>query len=604
LLASLAATHSPAELHVYILDFGGRQLMVFRDLPHVGAIITADEEERITRLLRRLDRLLEERKTLLSDAGADDLYSFNEAHPGAALPAILVMVDNFAEFREGFDQLMPLLISLVRESRAYGIHFVVSAELPNALGGKLYTFFTERVALKLSDPVEYAGIVGRGARAVEDIPGRGYVKVGRGALELQVALPVGDSGEGQVVDETQKLAALVRAMRDAPFAPGDAQRPQPILTLAGRVRLVHLLESAPPVGARTRPVLAIDDRNLEPWNYDARGDGPHGMIIGPPASGKTTTLRSLVLSLAHSYTPEQVMLVLIDVQQRFFRYGGQWTLADLPHVVAVASQPEELPALVTQLETECNHLGGGNRAIFLIIDNYDSFIEEARSDRQSLPALAKLAREKGTDGFHVIIAGSADITRSAEELRKQVQMPRMGIALQSADLVSSLNGRVPRALVGAELPLGRGFVVKAGRSYMVQIATPYEDDEQIETALDAWVEQLRALHAGKQARWTVSEGQAETAEPARMAAQEAPRVEANARQPAAAATTPADGNQRSARPSRGIPEGVDVEALKPQLIARGLAPSLLALLSPIDIYHTAVEMKILIPDAEESRTGG
>ena len=72
LVATLAATHSPTELHVYILDFGGRQMNVLRDLPHVGEIITPDEEEKVTRLLRRLDQELNRRKTVLSDADADD----------------------------------------------------------------------------------------------------------------------------------------------------------------------------------------------------------------------------------------------------------------------------------------------------------------------------------------------------------------------------------------------------------------------------------------------------------------------------------------------------------------------------------------------------
>ncbi|MFN2167637.1 MAG: FtsK/SpoIIIE domain-containing protein, partial [Anaerolineae bacterium] len=79
LITTLVTTQSPQELHVYILDFGGRQLSVFQDLPHVGAIITPDEEDRVTRLLRQVDRVLEERKAVLSSARADDLYSYNRS---------------------------------------------------------------------------------------------------------------------------------------------------------------------------------------------------------------------------------------------------------------------------------------------------------------------------------------------------------------------------------------------------------------------------------------------------------------------------------------------------------------------------------------------
>ena len=39
-ITSLVSTHSPDELNIYIVDFGGRNLAVFKDLPHVGAFIT------------------------------------------------------------------------------------------------------------------------------------------------------------------------------------------------------------------------------------------------------------------------------------------------------------------------------------------------------------------------------------------------------------------------------------------------------------------------------------------------------------------------------------------------------------------------------------
>ena len=39
LLLALAATRSPAELHMYALDFGRGGLKTIRDLPHLGAVI-------------------------------------------------------------------------------------------------------------------------------------------------------------------------------------------------------------------------------------------------------------------------------------------------------------------------------------------------------------------------------------------------------------------------------------------------------------------------------------------------------------------------------------------------------------------------------------
>jgi hypothetical protein len=515
----------------------------------------------VTRLLRQLDRVLEERKAVLSSARADDLYSYNRSQPDKALPSILLVIDNFAEFRESFDNLMPALISLARESRAYGIHVALSAELPGSLGGKLYSLFTERLALKLSDPTEYVGIVGRGARGIDDIPGRGYVKVGRQALAFQTALPVSSLGDGQDLDDTQQLGYMVRMLREgAADLPSDGY-PQPVNTLATRVVLGDLLPAAT-TDATAWPVLGVEDRNLETWSLNLAAQGPHCMVVGPPNSGKTTTARSLILSWAQQNAPHKAALILVDYQQRLIRYGGQHTLADLPHVVATVTDNEGLASLIEALEVESGRLAEDERRILVAIDNYDTFADEARELPGALSALGQMARRWGTDGLHFVLAGSPGIVRSPEDLRKQVQMPRLGIALQTEDAVVALNGRIPRSLAQAELPPGRGFVVRSGRTFMLQVATPYDDDERQADSLDHWVDQIIDRYPGQQAPWW----------------------------------QPPEPEEEDAQASE-VPESVDLKALKKRLVEAGMDEDLVSLLSPVDMVNVARELKV--PVVEE-----
>ena len=603
LIASLAATHSPQDLHIYIMDFGGRQLNVFRELPHVGAVISPDEDERVVRLLRRLDEVLQSRKALISDAGADDLYSYNALHPDQPMPAILVVIDNFAEFRESYENLLPALISLGRESRANGIHFALSAGTSGALTGKLFSLFTERYALKLADPTEYTSIVGRGAQPIDDIAGRGYVKIGRKALEFQVALPAGSAGEAANLEETQKLTLLVRAFGESDSPQAKERLPFAVDILTSRVLLKNLLATAQNGlgGGHIRPVYGIEDLTLQPWAFDIPRLGPHCLFIGSPNSGKTTALRSLILSLAATYSPDEVMIVIGDMQRRISTYGGDFTLADLPHVVGMFENMAEIVTFVDNLKEEFAHRAAldrrKRRSVVIVIDNYDSFLEEAGRSQRVLADLAVLAREYGTSGLHFVLAGSPNITRSVDELRKQVQLSRFGIALQSAEMVQVLNGRVSRSLAQAELPLGRGFVVRSGRTFMLQIATPYEDEENQEDILDNWIETVQTRYPGQKAVWKSNGAGGEVDG---RAPHPAPPLSSTPGTPASAAIpiTPTTVEPAKTDPSpavrlRAVPEHINVESIKEQLKLKGFNEKLMRHLSPVDIVNVALEMKIV-----------
>jgi len=493
-ITSLVATHSPDELHIYALDFGGRGLDVMEGLPHLGASILPSEEERVQRLLRRLTSVLEERKSVLSQARADNLSTYNANNPSNVIPAILVVIDNFAEFRENYENQLDTLISLVRDSRAYGIHFLVTGEQPNSMPGKLYSLFTERMTLKLADSSEYSTIVGRGVSGIDEIAGRGFVAIDRTPLEFQTALPVSVTPEEEAegMDDAKKLAYVVHAMSRS----WKGARPQPIDILRPLIPLRSLL---PPMGdgsPRIQTILGLEDLDLQPATFDLQQKGPHFVIVGPPLSGKTTTVRSWILSLAHSYSPQQVAMVLVDFQQRLFKYGGQRTLADLPHVLTTVSEAGQLNDVVTNLTVEYSPSRPEDLPrpkIFFIADNYDDFsIVIGPSGTAKVTAykdLGDLARKYGPEGLHFVLCGSMNIMRGMDDLMKQVLAPRYGLGLDPSEGPQALGGRVRSGNSTLEFPPGRGYVVKSGRISLVQVALP-QDESNTEASLDQWVEEI------------------------------------------------------------------------------------------------------------------
>ncbi len=502
LIVSLAATHSPDELHIYILDFGGRGLDVLTTLPHVGASIMPSEEERVQRLLRKLSSMLEERKSILSQARSDNLLVYNATHPNSIIPAVLVVVDNFAEFRENFEALLEPFVGLVREGRAYGIHFIVTGEQPGSVPGKLFSLFTERMTLKLAEATDYSSVVGRGVPGIDEVAGRGFVAIDRTPLQFQTALPVAatQAEEATGLDDTKKLAMLADTMNNA----WHGARPQGIEVLHPVISLKSILPQEAPEKVQT--ILGLEDMDLKPAMFDLQLRGPHFLLIGPPLSGKTTALRSWVLSLSYLYPPERVALILVDFQQRFFKYGGKHTLADLPHILATVSEEESLNQVIKDLQGEYSRTlepGQFRPEIFFVADNYDDFGTVISSGYGAKSTayrdLGELGRKFGPEGFHVVIGGSLSILRTNDDLMRQVVAPRYGLGLDASDAPQALGGRV-RAGGATELPPGRGYVVKSGRTSMIQVATP-QLETNIEQSLDSWVEEISERYP-ERAQWS------------------------------------------------------------------------------------------------------
>ncbi|MEU8904727.1 type VII secretion protein EccCa [Streptomyces mirabilis] len=77
------------------------------------------------------------------------------------------------------------------------------------------------------------------------------------------------------------------------------------------------------------------------------GMGPHGLCVGATGSGKSELLRTLVLALAATHSPEDLTLVLVD-------YKGGATFApftDLPHVAGVITNLENQAGLVERVHS-------------------------------------------------------------------------------------------------------------------------------------------------------------------------------------------------------------------------------------------------------------
>jgi hypothetical protein len=199
-----------------------------------------------------------------------------------------------------------------------------------------------------------------------------------------------------------------------------------------------------------------------------------------------------------------------------------------------------------------------------MVDNYDSFSDEGSSkSRKSFETMTLLAREYGTAGLHFVVAGSLSGFSGVEDLRKQILSSSYGIALQSADAVDKLNGRMPRSLKDVELPAGRSFAIKSGRTAMLQLAVPYTSDDAVEPSLDAWVEKITAAYAGQKAVWS---------------------------QPA---ETQAEAGGKDGGSGKPSPASTEIEVLKAKLKQVGIPDEMMKTFAPQDVITMATQYGLM-----------
>jgi GTPase SAR1 family protein len=552
LLISLAAQHSPAELHMYALDFARGGLKALRGLPHMAGVVDLNEEERVERLMRMVRNTIEDRQAKLQ--AYDSLTDYNLKNPDSAFPAVVVVVDNVSEFRETYERYLGDLMALIRDGRSFGVYFVITASLTADVPNKLLSLLSQRIAFTMPDPTDYTTIMGRGWTRFNDVPGRGLAiqLIGERPfpLEFQTAVPV-SAGSGDAFRElADRMAAAWQTAETA--APSfKSRRPKRVEPLPKVIPLQSVL----PALGQGRPNLAVpiglNDLDREPMLAEFVAKGPHWIVVGPPVTGKSTVLRSLVLSLAQSYSPEEVALILVDPSdtvRRFYNYGGSGdnTLARLPHVLATISTAAELSAAIKRLRAEYDEpvvarLRGQTdvfvpqdnqkRAIFIIIDHYDDVEPLSRGG-----AAAGLAEVGKGRNLHLVIGGTLGIMRSGgDEVRRRAEAARYTLVLQDYDAVRFMGAKGNFSLT-KEPPPGRGFLVKAVSASLVQVAIADVEGVDGLTAqqqLDRLIGGIRARY--QPARWSYFADDLSTLEKAIRGDEVAPAAAAAPATPAAAA---------------------------------------------------------------------
>uniref|UniRef100_UPI0031D491C0 FtsK/SpoIIIE domain-containing protein n=1 Tax=Streptomyces hawaiiensis TaxID=67305 RepID=UPI0031D491C0 len=121
-------------------------------------------------------------------------------------------------------------------------------------------------------------------------------------------------------------------------------------------RWADAADDAEALGGRVRAVLGAGPRG--PVGADLAAQGPHLLIEGPPGSGRTELLRSIVASLAAAERPDRLGIVLVDGRGGPGAGGGNGeglqVCTDVPHVTTLlmAHDPVRMREFAQSLSAE------------------------------------------------------------------------------------------------------------------------------------------------------------------------------------------------------------------------------------------------------------
>ena len=435
------AGHTLGASSVYGIDFGTGALRSIEALPHVGAVVTGDDIERIQRLFRTFREMLDSRAQRFSAVNASTLQEYRDLTGNVEEPRMLLLLDGFGGFRQEWEsganriEAYATFMRMLGEGRPLGIHVIATADRYGAVPTAVSANITKRLVLRLADENSY-GILGvpRDVLSEHSVPGRGIVD----GLETQVAVIGGTPNVAE-----QNAAALALGAR---FAAEGAKRAQGIGALPISYGIAEL-----PDRVAELPTLGISERTLAPIGFEPTGTL---LVAGPPQSGKTTALRALVAAMLR-----------FDASVEAFHIGGRRAELVGEHPwKAKARRVDEVRALAKDL-TELILDETGSARILVVVENLLEY-----SDTDADRALKELFQAVNRSEHLLIADGDVSQLGSGYGLVGELKASRHGIALKPETFDGDTLFKVPFPKVQRhEFPEGRGLFVENGRAVVVQL---------------------------------------------------------------------------------------------------------------------------------------
>lgn len=337
-IRSLASVYTPEDVNIYVLDFGSMFLKNYENLPHVGGVVCAADDEKLRNLFKMLNAEMVKRKDRLMEAGVSSLSAYREAG-FRDIPYIVILVDNFTALKETYLSDEDPLLILCRDGSSVGINVIIANSQTSGFGYRYFSTMSNHIAFHCNDSDEINSIFGYCKERPAMIPGRCLMDIDKTVYHAQAwrsfdgVREVDRSANVKAFVEKQKLRCGGAAAKQIPAVPE-------YLTMK------QVYEFAPSVRPENAFAIALDYEKIEsvalPFHTQFMA-----ATLGERDEMHVKFVTLLMQDIQHYMFEREAEVYLIDSVSRTFR-----KYEDMPYMKQYTTHPEALSEIVDSLRDE------------------------------------------------------------------------------------------------------------------------------------------------------------------------------------------------------------------------------------------------------------
>jgi S-DNA-T family DNA segregation ATPase FtsK/SpoIIIE len=447
-LSSVAAGFSADQVHVYVIEHKPSGLAEYDGLPHCGGVFSPAEPDRIRRLVVWLDQEVQRRKDLAL-AEADR----------SGQPWIVLIIDGWEYFEDSSDttfqatSLPTALRKIITAGPPVGVH-VVTLGGSEVLSGRMTALYSRRLLLPFPNEEVRRQHLRPRVPTPPLAPGRA-VEAATG-LQVQLCLPA-QSAHNLVTrtatgtasgDRGRARIRIPEAGLDAVTGVAGAVGPQRFPSMPFRVGVDELRRPMSRAGAGWLP-LGLGGPSVSPIGIDLFHSASNLLLVsGPPGSGRTTTLATIIAGLRR----QSVQVVVVTPPR-----------SPLPALVAPGPDLHLVSGTTVhddELRKVADTCGGARYA--LVIDDFEQV--------SVTPGTGKLLAQEiagaGSMGqVALVIGGDATVTLQNQQ-RRSLSPVAQEVAASGVRLLLCPSDRMVARAHGFNLEFDQLFAGPPGRGYL------------------------------------------------------------------------------------------------------------------------------------------